>query len=89
MGAQSFIGGRALQVSARPDSWRGRADAPKKAHAAPKLEKAGSVTVTAYQAGAAVWLRNTNDVIIELHASEKSGLAVTGGANGVLVQFEA
>ena len=38
--------------------------------------------------GTAMWLRNTNDVIIELHATEKSGLAITGGANGVLVQFE-
>jgi len=35
----------------------------------------------------ATWLRNTNGVIIELHG-KASGLAVTGGANGVLVQFE-
>ena len=38
--------------------------------------------------GTAVWLRNTNGVVVELRATEKSGLAVTGGANGVLVQFE-
>ena len=38
--------------------------------------------------GTATWLRNTNDVIVELRTTEKSGLAVTGGANGVLVQFE-
>jgi len=35
----------------------------------------------------ATWLRNTNGVILELHG-KTSGLAVTGGANGVLVQFE-
>ncbi|MEX2208628.1 MAG: hypothetical protein WEF50_20625 [Myxococcota bacterium] len=40
------------------------------------------------ETGTAVWLYNTNDVAIELHVTEKSGLAVTGGANGVLVQFE-
>jgi hypothetical protein len=39
-------------------------------------------------AGTEIWLRNTNDVIIELRASDKAGLAITGGANGVLVQFE-
>jgi hypothetical protein len=38
--------------------------------------------------GTATWLRNTNDVIVELKTTEKSGLAITGGANGVLVQFE-
>lgn len=137
----------------------GFAEEPKKAEQAPKLEKAGTVTVTAYQAGigvadavwghgevtalgktrkfkfngmgvgagggakitatgtvynlkdlglfagvfsaagigavagdkdtgTATWLRNTNDVIVELKTTEKSGLAITGGANGVLVQFE-
>lgn len=35
----------------------------------------------------ATWLRNTNGVIIELHG-KSSGLAVTGGANGVVIQFE-
>jgi hypothetical protein len=35
----------------------------------------------------AIWLRNTNGVILELHGKE-SGLAITGGANGVVVQFE-
>jgi len=136
-----------------------KAEPPKKVEEKPRLEKAGTVTVTAYQAGVAVadvvwghgevkalgqtrkfrfngmgvgagggakvtasgtvynlkdmgllagvyssagigavagssdtgtvvWLRNTNDVIIELRATDKSGLAVTGGANGVLVQFE-
>ena len=40
------------------------------------------------ETGTAVWLRNTNGVVVELRATEKAGLAVTGGANGVLVQFE-
>ncbi len=35
----------------------------------------------------ATWLRNTNGVILELHG-KTTGLAVTGGANGVLIQFE-
>jgi hypothetical protein len=35
----------------------------------------------------AIWLRNTNGVILELHGKE-TGLAITGGANGVVVQFE-
>ena len=35
----------------------------------------------------ATWLRNTNGVIIELHGTA-TGLAVTGGANGVVIQFE-
>ena len=35
----------------------------------------------------AIWLRNTNGVILELHG-KASGLAVTGGANGIVVQFE-
>ncbi len=35
----------------------------------------------------AIWLRNTKGVILELHGKE-SGLAVTGGANGVVVEFE-
>jgi hypothetical protein len=34
-----------------------------------------------------IWLRNTNGVVLELR-SEQSGLAITGGANGVLIQFE-
>lgn len=38
--------------------------------------------------GTATRLRNTNDVIVELRTTEKSGLAITGGANGVVVQFE-
>jgi hypothetical protein len=35
----------------------------------------------------ALWLRNTNGVVLELHAKQE-GLALTGGANGILVQFE-
>ena len=35
----------------------------------------------------AIWLRNTNGVILELHGKQ-TGLAVTGGANGVVIQFE-
>jgi hypothetical protein len=35
----------------------------------------------------ALWLRNTNGVVLELHAKQ-AGLALTGGANGILVQFE-
>ena len=35
----------------------------------------------------AIWLRNTNGVILELHGKQ-TGLAITGGANGVVVQFE-
>ncbi|MGH7292884.1 MAG: hypothetical protein ACREJT_16815 [Myxococcota bacterium] len=35
----------------------------------------------------ATWLRNTNGVILELHG-KTTGLAVTGGANGVVIQFE-
>jgi hypothetical protein len=38
-------------------------------------------------ASTATWLRNTNGVILELHG-KASGLAVTGGANGVVIQFE-
>jgi hypothetical protein len=34
-----------------------------------------------------MWLRNTNGVVLELK-SEQSGLAITGGAQGVLIQFE-
>jgi hypothetical protein len=35
----------------------------------------------------AIWLRNTNGVVLELRGKQ-SGFAVTGGANGVLIQFE-
>ena len=35
----------------------------------------------------AIWLRNTNGVVMELHG-KASGLAVTGGANGIVVEFE-
>ena len=35
----------------------------------------------------AIWLRNTNGVILELRGKQ-TGLAITGGANGVLIQFE-
>ena len=75
---------RDLGVRRRAEEGEG----PRKADAVPKLKKAGSVTVTAYHADTAVCLRNTNDVIIELHAGEKSGLAAAGGANGILAQFE-
>jgi hypothetical protein len=34
-----------------------------------------------------LWLRNTNGVVLELKAKQE-GLALTGGANGILVQFE-
>ena len=34
-----------------------------------------------------IWLRNTNGVVLELRGKQ-SGLAITGGANGVLIQFE-
>lgn len=35
----------------------------------------------------AIWLRNTNGVVLELRGKQ-TGLAITGGANGVLIQFE-
>jgi hypothetical protein len=38
-------------------------------------------------ASTAIWLRNTNGVVMELHG-KASGLAVTGGANGIVVEFE-
>lgn len=38
-------------------------------------------------ASTAIWLRNTNGVVLELHGKQ-TGFAITGGANGVLVQFE-
>jgi hypothetical protein len=41
--------------------------------------KAGKITP--------IWLRNTNGVILELRGKQ-TGLAVTGGSNGVLIQFE-
>jgi len=34
-----------------------------------------------------LWLRNTNGVVMELRAKQE-GLALTGGANGILVQLE-
>ena len=36
---------------------------------------------------AAFWLQNTNGVVLELR-SKQEGLALTGGANGILIQFE-
>ena len=34
-----------------------------------------------------IWLRNTNGVVLELRGKQ-TGLAITGGANGVLIQLE-
>lgn len=34
-----------------------------------------------------IWLRNTNDVVMELDA-KTTGFAVTGGARGILIQFD-
>ena len=34
-----------------------------------------------------IWLRYTNGVVLELRGKQ-TGLAITGGANGVLIQFE-
>ena len=36
---------------------------------------------------AAFWLQNTNGVVLELR-SKQEGLALTGGANGIVVKFE-
>ena len=38
-------------------------------------------------AAAAFWLQNTRGVVLELR-SKQEGLALTGGANGIIVQFE-
>src|SRR5262245_938945 len=38
-------------------------------------------------AAAAFWLQNTRGVVLELR-SKQEGLALTGGANGIVVQFE-
>ncbi len=55
----------------------------------PGVYSEADVGVTAGEKGksTAIWLRNTNGVILELHGKQ-TGLAITGGANGVLVQFE-
>ena len=36
---------------------------------------------------AAFWLQNTRGVVLELR-SKQEGLALTGGANGIVIQFE-
>ena len=38
-------------------------------------------------AAAAFWLQNTHGVVLELR-SKQEGLALTGGANGIIVKFE-
>ena len=38
-------------------------------------------------AAAAFWLQNTHGVVLELR-SKQEGLALTGGANGIIIEFE-
>ena len=38
-------------------------------------------------AAAAFWLQNTHGVVLELR-SKQEGLALTGGANGIVIEFE-
>ena len=54
--------------------------------AGPYKEASAGAVAGAKSASTAIWLRNTNGVVIELHG-KATGLAVTGGAQGVLIQF--
>lgn len=47
---------------------------------------AGAVAGDA-SASTSIWLRNTNGVVLELHG-KATGLAVTGGAQGILIQLD-
>ena len=55
----------------------------------PGVYSQASIGATAGEQGKTtpIWLRNTNGVVLELRGKQ-TGLAITGGANGVLIQFE-
>lgn len=55
--------------------------------AGPYQEASAGAVAGKDSASTAIWLRNTNGVVIELHG-KATGLAVTGGAQGILIQFD-
>ncbi len=55
--------------------------------AGPYEEASAGAVAGDKSASTAIWLRNTNGVVLELHG-KATGFAVMGGAQGILIQFD-